>query len=252
MQPAWSKRNHRAAQKHWRDTLDQFKPFTESRYAAALTPSQISDLRRMHPAGTAQFWGATRVQDKNMQKLSTGNIALFAGDNLVRGIGEIGVVFQNAAFGDLLWDPDPDNGSWRNVYSLRVFQPVQIPYTELWAIWARRGLTKHPVFQGLWPLDDVRASAILEFLGEFLGLQTQESADLEDRQQEQLISRLGAPAPRSNGTLNRRVPRPARGRVWSTSPGQRWPLALAGPGAWWGGLPYRFASGAGSIAVSCG
>jgi hypothetical protein len=116
IQPSYGSR---VAREHFRDTMEQLVPFAEPRYTRALSRSQLADLSRMHPAGRARFWATTRAQDGNMQRLSTGDVTLFTGMNAVRAIGEIGVTLQNADFADLLWDPDPGNGSWHNVYSLR-------------------------------------------------------------------------------------------------------------------------------------
>jgi hypothetical protein len=56
-----------------------------------------------------------------MQKLAAGDVVLFTGQSAVRAVGEIGVLFQNPGFADLLWSPDEQNGSYLNVYSLRSF-----------------------------------------------------------------------------------------------------------------------------------
>lgn len=94
----------------------------------------------MNPAGAARFWG-TFKQDKNLQRMSTGDIAVFTGDKAVRGIGEIGVLFKYPEFGDLLWPPHSDDESWRNVYNLRAFQPLEVPNTEIYAL---PGFTTQP------------------------------------------------------------------------------------------------------------
>ena len=87
---------------------------------------------------------------------------LFTGAMQVRAVGQIGVILRDAAdFGDLLWDPEPKNGSWCNVYSVQGFQKVAIPYQTIWAL---PGFQAKPVFQGLWPLDSDRSQTILEAL----------------------------------------------------------------------------------------
>ncbi|RCS69487.1 hypothetical protein CIK73_06075 [Brachybacterium alimentarium] len=118
-----------AARRHWADTLDQQVDFWSRR--AHLAPEQLNALERLHPDGRAHFWGGTAAQDRNVGRLNEGDFVLFTGKNMVRGIGEVGVRFQNGAFADTMWAPHADRGSWRNVYSLQSFTPVLIPYDIL-------------------------------------------------------------------------------------------------------------------------
>jgi hypothetical protein len=105
---------------------------TAQPYTDALRPEDRDRLIAMHPAGRARFWGATKVQNRKYDtKISAGDIVLFTGGRQVRAIGRIGVILRDtAAFGDLLWEPDPKNGSWCNVYSVQGFSEVAIPYEE--------------------------------------------------------------------------------------------------------------------------
>ncbi|MGW0119298.1 hypothetical protein [Streptomyces sp. NPDC003327] len=149
------------ARRHWRDTLDREVPFGSAPHVAALTSGQHRELTRVHPSGGARFWGATSVQDKKMSLLSTGDVVLFTGQNLVRGIGEVGVTFRNAAFADTMWSRDPVKGSWLNVYSLLAFRHVEIPYAEIWDL---PSFNAGDNFMGLRLLDGAKAEEILQGL----------------------------------------------------------------------------------------
>ncbi|MGK4579347.1 hypothetical protein [Kitasatospora sp. HPMI-4] len=151
-----------AARRHWKDTLDKEVSFNEPPHAGALTPDQQAALLKTHPTGRARFWGATKAQDKNMQRLRTGDVVLFTGRNQVRGVGEVGVTFRNPAFADTMWSHDPKNGSWHNVYSLTSFQPTQIPYTEIWSL---PSFNANDNFMGLRILEGAKAEEILQGLG---------------------------------------------------------------------------------------
>ncbi|QES46097.1 hypothetical protein DEJ49_19630 [Streptomyces venezuelae] len=136
--------------------------FSSDKYAAALSEEQRAALQRLHPSGSARFWGATSVQDKNMDRLRTGDVVLFTGRNLVRGIGEVGVTFRNSDFADAMWTPDPDKGSWRNVYSLLSFRHTEIPYSEIWEL---PSFNVGDNFMGLRVLAGSKADEVLQGLG---------------------------------------------------------------------------------------
>ncbi|WP_327639539.1 hypothetical protein OHB24_14585 [Kribbella sp. NBC_00482] len=150
------------AQRHWKDTLAKDIPFASEPYINALTAEQLRSLQDFHPNGAARFWGAQRQHNAKMETIERGDVVLFTGQNHVQGIGEVAASFRNAAFADLLWTPDPEKGSWLNVYSLRAFQHTQIPYTEL-----RPLIDSDPkdVFMGLRIIRDERVHVILDGLG---------------------------------------------------------------------------------------
>ncbi|MFI7694195.1 hypothetical protein ACIBQ6_34390 [Nonomuraea sp. NPDC049655] len=159
IQPSYG---NKQAQQHWRDTLDQEVDFRADARRRTLTREQLAALESMHPSGKARFWGATGNHDNRMDTLATGDIVLFTGEKIVRGIGEVGSSFRNSAFADTMWDPHPDRGSWRNVYSLLSFQPTEIPYSEIWDL---PGFNPGDNFMGMRFLDEVKGAAIIDGLG---------------------------------------------------------------------------------------
>ncbi len=166
IQPSYGSR---VARQHWADTLDQERPFDIPPLRPLLTEQQHAALMRQHPSGRARFWGATATHDSRMDTLSLGDVVLFTGGKRVRAVGEVGVSFRNRAFADALWKPDPDRGSWHNVYSLLDFQPTDIPYEEIWAL---EGFTEGDNFMRLRFLDDEKSAVILS------GLRITTSAEL--------------------------------------------------------------------------
>lgn len=150
------------ARRHWRDTLDQEVPFETGKHLAALSGEQRRALLKLHPRGAARFWGATAVQDKKMARLHRGDVVLFTGRKLIRGIGEVGATFRNAAFADTMWTRDPDKGSWHNVYSLLSFRHVEIPYSEIWEL---PSFNANDNFMGLRILEGAKAEEVLQGLG---------------------------------------------------------------------------------------
>lgn len=165
-----------AARSHWHDTLDREVAFAEPPHVAALAPEQLSDLLAAHPTGRARFWGATKAQDRNMERLRSGDVVLFTGGKLVRGVGEIGVTFRNAAFADTMWSRDPEKGSWHNVYSLTAFEPTDIPYEEIWAL---PSFNTGDNFMGLRVLEGAKAEEILQGLYIETPYRQQQLSDME-------------------------------------------------------------------------
>lgn len=121
-----------------------------------------------------------------MSTLTTGDVVLFTGQKHVRAVGELGSSFRQPAFADLLWPPDPESGSWSNVYSLLSFQPVMIQYEEIWDL---PGFNQGDNFQGLRFLDAQKGQDILAGLS----IETVAAAHLA-AQQERLVEKalLGA------------------------------------------------------------
>ncbi|MET9348583.1 hypothetical protein [Streptomyces termitum] len=136
--------------------------FGRGKCGDALTDEEHARLLNAHSSDRARFWGATAAQDKNMSLLRSGDVVLFTGQKKVRGIGEIGVTFRNAGFADAMWEKDPKNGSWLNVYSLLSFKPVDIPYEEIWAL---PSFNAGDNFMGLRVLRGEKAEEILDGLG---------------------------------------------------------------------------------------
>lgn len=144
-----------------RKTLHIDVPFGDERHAAVLSPDDLRRLSQMHLGGKARFWGATRVHDLKMERVSTGDVVLFAGQKKIRAVGEVGLTFRNPTFADLLWDPDPANGSWHNLYSLMSFEFTDIPYQEVHDL---PGLARGNLFRSLGILDPVDSDTVIDGL----------------------------------------------------------------------------------------
>ncbi|MBT2208889.1 hypothetical protein KLI87_12305 [Actinomadura sp. NEAU-AAG7] len=141
--------------------MGQEVPFTVPEREGLLSQEQRQALLELHPSGRARFWGASSFQNGKMKDVHFGDVVLFTGQKKVCGIGEVGVLFDNAAFADTLWAPG-EKGSWNNVYSLLSFQSTEIPYEEIWAL---PGFNAGDNFMGLRILDGDKAEAVLQGLG---------------------------------------------------------------------------------------
>jgi hypothetical protein len=158
IQPSYGNRD---AWRHWEDTLDRPVNFSDTDRRQLLPAADLARLEALHPSGQARFWGATRVHDDKMVRLQQGDVVLFTGGKLVRGVGEVGHSFRSPEFADQLWSPHAERGSYRNVYSLLSFQPTSIPYQEIWDL---PGFTHGDNFMGLRFLNEEKSATVLDGL----------------------------------------------------------------------------------------
>ena len=130
-------------------------------YADLLDPADLARLDALHPGGRARFWGAKDKYDRRMDTVRTGDVVLFTGRKHVQAAAEVGHGFRNPAFARRLWTPDPGKCLFSNVYSLRRYQAVGLPYEALWAL---PGFNAGDNFMGLRFLDDAKSAAVVALL----------------------------------------------------------------------------------------
>ncbi len=129
--------------------------------ADLLDPADLACLNSLHPGGRARFWGAKDKYDRRMDTLTTGDVVLFTGRKHVQATAEVGHGFRNPDFARRLWNPDPGKCLFSNVYSLRHYRRVGMPYEEIWAL---PGFNAGDNFMGLRFLDETKSAAVLELL----------------------------------------------------------------------------------------
>lgn len=142
------------ARRYGATTLDRAVPLRD----LELSSEVLESLEALHPAGRARFWGATAKHDRRMATVRTGDVVLLTGQKHVRAIGEVGHSFRDPALARRLWSPDPGKCLWPNIYSLRRYWRVLVPYE---AVWALPGFTTGDNFMGLRFLDPDRSAAVL-------------------------------------------------------------------------------------------
>jgi hypothetical protein len=106
------------------DTLAREVAFADPPVRDYLTDEELEMLLKLHPGGTARFWGATSRYDSDIDDLAVGDPILFTGDLHVQAIAKVGGKLRNRALADALWPPEPGKDSWSNVYSVLDFRRV--------------------------------------------------------------------------------------------------------------------------------
>jgi hypothetical protein len=113
-----------ASRTRFADTLAREVAFAEPPVSDYLTDEEREMLLKLHPGGTARFWGATSRYDSDIDGLAVGDTILFTGDLHVQAIGKVGCKLRNRALADALRPPEPGKDSWSNVYSVLDFRRV--------------------------------------------------------------------------------------------------------------------------------
>ena len=143
-------------------------------------------LEAAHPSGTVPVWGTTRGERGQMEtrwnRIKSGDVVLFIGDNRVTKLSRVTHKFRNASLADMLWEKKKtQNGQWMSWDFMYAFnQPfdVDITYGELRA--ALDG-GKLP-YREFAVLDESRSKLVIDYI-ENLGLEPPPvpSAEATDR-----------------------------------------------------------------------
>lgn len=136
--------------------------FTDEDLRVLLTDEQLRELRAMHPSGEACFWGAIASHAKKMSRLASGDPILFKGSKRIRAFGEVGYLFENAAFADAVWGGNGDGKSFTYVYSVRGVRLMNRPIDDLRSL---PGFNPNDVVQSQRFLLDDQAERVIEAFG---------------------------------------------------------------------------------------
>ncbi|SMC87767.1 hypothetical protein [Pedobacter africanus] len=102
-----------------------------------ITPEQEAELRELYPSGQFRIWGidrdaegrSTKVNDWN--RITKGDIALFARDSKVYASATVTTKFRNAELAVFLWGYKKPDVTWEYLYFIDEVTPQNIPYTIL-------------------------------------------------------------------------------------------------------------------------
>lgn len=173
------------AERNREKTLHKEVAFREPRYWRTLTERESDLLLRLHPTGSARFWGTRAFLNRKMDDVTIGDVALFVWDNHVGAIGEVGASFRNKEFADQLWKESAGEDSFVNVYSLRgLADGTKIPYDVLSEV--SGGVLNGPFRQGR-VVDD---PALVDRVIVGLGIETFSAAAVEVALEEYIRTQL--------------------------------------------------------------
>lgn len=148
---------------HYRQTIEM--PVLATEWRPLVTPEVAERLQSSFPGGSVPFWGVTEG-DKGRnrtkwQRISPGDLVLFARDGAYFASGIVALPFENEALAERIWKRNADGETWKLMYAVDEVRDVLIPYTELNPVMGYEGAY---VPQGFNVLDAVKSARVIDYL----------------------------------------------------------------------------------------
>lgn len=176
--------------KHFKDTVQS--PVSLDDVVPLLDAPDLAALRRAHPNGLAQMWGAKtgeRLQQiPKWQRMVAGDYIMFAGQGRLFASAVVTHTFRNRPLAEHLWGSSPTaNGvdqTWELMFSISDIRAVDVTYPVLNDLIGRKPAAAVQEFS---VLDEDKSEILLEYLNltdnayfEQPAIETYESVVLSD------------------------------------------------------------------------
>lgn len=160
LQPSGSK----SAFKHFIDTVqNKVKLSNTSKY---LSENEFQQLSSIYPDGDTQIWGVTpgknNINKKKWDRISRGDITLFAGKGKIFSSGITTYKLHNHALAKELWGNDDEGNTWEFIYFLDEVYEQNIPYSVFNKI---VGYEKDNIIRGFTVLDNKKSDLLTNEFG---------------------------------------------------------------------------------------
>ena len=160
LQPAGNK----GGREHYLDTVA--KPVKFKTYQSIIDPKLYQKLLNAHPSGDAAVWGIVPGKApgniKKWQRISAGDLVLFAADKKITSYGIVSLKFNSRNFAERLWGLSEDNQTWEYMYTLTDVKKIEMSYEEFNNV---VGYKENNVIQGFTVMDENRSEKFLDYLG---------------------------------------------------------------------------------------
>lgn len=111
-------------------SIDSCEPFVD--------PGVFHALKDSHQSGLAGMWGVVpgvnNVNVKKWERISVGDLVLFAADKRIHSAGVVSQKFTSEGLAKHLWKTNSDGVTWKYMYSLDEIKKIDITYEAFNAI----------------------------------------------------------------------------------------------------------------------
>ena len=205
LQPA----GNQGGREHYVDTVE--KPVVISDCQSYVDPRVYRALQDAHPIGKAGMWGVVAGKgDVNVgkwNKISVGDLVLFAADKKIHSSGIVSLKFTSERLAKHLWGNNADGVTWKYMYSLDEIKSLNISYEEFNNI---VGYKSNNVIQGFTVLDEAKSSAVLDH---FALRSDRHLEDVSDEEFEEAIAGLDGDLDRKATSWHRKEQSKGRKRL---------------------------------------
>lgn len=157
LQPA----GNQGGREHYVDTIEKLVKIDD--YQSYVDPRVFRALKEAHPSGEAGMWGVVSgkgdVNKHKWDRISIGDLVLFAADKKIKSSGIISQKFTSERLANLLWGKNSDGETWKFMYSLDEIKSLNISYEEFNDV---VGYKSNNIIQGFTVLDEAKSSAFLD------------------------------------------------------------------------------------------
>lgn len=158
LQPA----GDRVGKKNYTNTITRLIPL--NRIEKFVTDSRTEYLKNIYSGGSVPVWGATRGdKDRNKkqwEKMQTGDIVLFSGNNTIFSSGTVTLKMHNIDLAEELWGWKEPGVTWECIYFLDEVKQHDIHITEFNQL---LGYTLTNPIRGFRVMDEEKSLKVLEY-----------------------------------------------------------------------------------------
>ena len=159
LQPAGNK----GGREHYVDTIE--KPVEFQNFHSLIDPKIFAALVQAHPSGKAAVWGVVPGKSpgniNKWNRISAGDLVLFAADKRIRSYGLVSLKFNSKKFAEKLWGQNEENQTWEYMYTLTDIKDIDISYEEFNDV---VGYKANNVIQGFTVMDEAKSEKFLNYL----------------------------------------------------------------------------------------
>lgn len=150
---------NKEARQHYNDTVNTSKLKLED-IKDFISTIDYDKLSKIYSDGKVKVWGVVESNINNWNKISIGDISLFAANNRFFSSGVVCYKMKSNDLAEKLWGSDKSNKTWGLIYFLDEITNLSIPYTVFNKL---VGYKENYIVQGFSVLNEEKSNLFLSF-----------------------------------------------------------------------------------------